>query len=288
VRATWGSVAGMKNTQFHYRVVDTALKHALRIAPLSSLSERIALWWGYRYQPSPSVIKLRSGAKMHTTHVDHLQLLLYYTGAFEEHCVRAMREKLRPGQTVLDVGANIGLFTVEAAKAVGITGKVISIEALPSHAATVREAANLNQFKNVEVAEFAVGQADGEAVLSLPANSNFGSYTLGAVTSSETVTVPVRKIDDIVSGRPIDFIKMDIEGSELNALIGAEITIRNNKPPILIELNENALQVCGASSREVKTFLFDHGYRGRLLPSGREVKIDQRHYCDECLFVQRD
>ncbi|MFX8593406.1 FkbM family methyltransferase, partial [Acinetobacter baumannii] len=92
---------------------------------------------------------------------DHLQLLLYYLGIFEPVCINQMRQHLGTGGTLLDVGANIGLFTVEGAVAVGPSGNVISIEAAPPHAQTVREAANLNSLRNVEVVAAAVGNQEG-------------------------------------------------------------------------------------------------------------------------------
>jgi FkbM family methyltransferase len=266
-----------------YRTIDDALRFGLRRFP-PRYAETLALWWGYRFQPAPGVINLRSGVKLRTTHVDHLQLLLYYTGTFEDHCLQTMKRHLRPGFTVLDVGANIGLFTVEAAKAVGPDGKVLSIEALPSHAETVRAAAALNGFSNVTVFNVAAGRKDGDAVLTLPANSNFGSYTLGSVIGTETVNIPVRRIDDVLDGQRVDFIKMDIEGSELDALKGAVKTLAS-KPTLLIELNDPALNSCGASSKEVKQLLRDHGYIGRDVLTGRPVDFDQYHHCDECLFT---
>ncbi len=221
---------------------------------------------------------------MQLTHIDHLQLLLYYLGTFEPRALNAMRERVGAGSTVLDVGANIGLFTIEAAHAVGATGNVISIEALPKHAETVRSSVEVNRMRGVEVHATAVGEASGTAVLTLPADSNAGMFTLGSVDGSETHTVPVRRIDDIVAGRRIDFIKMDIEGSEYKALLGATETLKQ-KPPILIELNGPALRACGSSPRQIKQLLADHGYQGRIIGVHAAITIEQDHACDECLFL---
>jgi FkbM family methyltransferase len=274
----------MKHRNPVYRLVDTALKTILRLLPVAPLTEKVALWWGYRFRPPPSIVRLRSGALMQTTHVDHLQLLLYYLGSFEPHCIEAMREHVKPGDTILDVGANIGLFTIEGAKAIGPSGSLIAIEAAPSHANSVRESARLNRMANVEVVSVAVGDSNGEATLTLPRDTNFGMFTLGKVDGDESFRVPVRCIDEIVAGRKIDFIKMDIEGSEYRALVGAEKTLKS-LPPILIELNETALNACGSSARHVKEFLFARGYRGQIVGQSAAITLDQMHVCDECLFV---
>lgn len=273
-----------KSGNLAYRAVDAALRTALRRVPASSLAESIALNWGYRYRPEPRAVRLRSGALLQTTHVDHLQLLLYYLGTFEPKALAAMRLLLKPGGTLLDVGANIGLFALEGAQAVGPTGKVIAIEAAPHHAKSVAASAALNGMTNIEVVPFAVGDQDGEATLTLPSGANFGMFTLGKVAGSESFKVSIRRIDDIVGTQKIDFIKMDIEGSEHKALLGARKIIERDHPPILIELNEIALQGCGSSSRQVKQLLADLGYAGKML-DGSTVAIEQSHICDECIFT---
>ncbi|AUC96458.1 hypothetical protein QU42_31575 [Bradyrhizobium sp. UASWS1016] len=266
------------------RAIDLLLRHLLRRLPPTSAVEHVALWWGYRFQPSPSIVKLRSGALVKTTHVDHLQLLLYYLGIFEPSCVQAMKSHLRPGSTLLDVGANIGLFSIEGATAVGSSGNVIAIEAAPPHAQTIRDAAALNRLQNIEVVPAAVGSSEGAAILTLPEKGNYGMYTLGSVAGERSFQVPVRRIDDIVAGRRVDFIKIDIEGSEYQALLGAVQTLKST-PPLLIELNEAALVGCGSSARQVKQLLFSYGYQGHVLGSAKQITLDDLHVCDECLFL---
>lgn len=273
-----------KSANVIYRAVDVALRYILRRVSVSPRSEHLALWWGYRFNPEPGIITLRSGAKIRTTHVDHLQLLLSYLGTFEPLSLDVMRRHLKIGATMLDVGANIGLFTIEAAQVVGPSGKVISIEAAPHHAMSVKNSAAVNNMTNVEVISVAVGDTDGEATLTLPRDANYGMFTLGKVDGDESFSVALRKIDDVIGERKIHFVKMDIEGSEYRALLGARQTLERDRPPILIELNEAALQACGSSSRQVKEFLSDLGYRGTLL-AGTPITLDQTHVCDECLFT---
>lgn len=266
-------------------MVDNCLRKLLRVMPYSSFAERAALWWGYRFRPDPSVIKLRSGSLLRITQVDHLQLLLYYLGTFEPQALKVMQEHVRPGSTILDVGANIGLFTIEGANSVGSSGTIIAIEAAPQHAETVRASAELNRMKNVEVHSVAVGSETGEAILTLPSAANYGMFTLGNAMGDERIRVGVRRIDDIVAGRRVDFIKMDIEGSEYNALLGAKETITRGHPAILIELNEPALEACGSSTRKVKELLFSFGYSGKVVGSNRPIDISDVHHCDECIFI---
>jgi FkbM family methyltransferase len=272
-----------------YCLIDATLQSLFRQLPLSPITEKLALKWGYRYRPEPALVKLRSGALIKTTHVDHLQLLLYYFGTFEPECLAAMHRIVKPGDTVLDVGANIGLFTLEASLSVGSGGRVIAIEAMPDHATAVMNSVRYNGMTNVEVIPVAAGDQIGEAILTLPRNTNYGMFTLGEVVGDVSFRVPVQRIDDIVLERrlkSVNFIKMDIEGSELSALIGAEQTLRQFHPTILIELDENHLSACGTSSHEVKSFLNRLGYREFSL-DGTLSRPEHRQPVNECLFVHQ-
>jgi FkbM family methyltransferase len=270
-----------------YGLLDAALCVAFRHLPITTVTEKAALKWGYKYRPDPSVVRLRSGALIQTTQVDHLQLLLYYFGTFEPECLAAMRRNVMPGDTILDVGANIGLFTLEGSMAVGSAGRVIAIEAMPAHATSVMESVRRNGMKNVEVIPVAVGDEKGEGTLTLPSNTNYGMFTLGNVAGDVSFKVPIERIDDILFKRGVNslaFIKMDIEGSELKALIGAEQTLKKHHPTILIELYEEHLNACGTSSREVKSFLTALGYREAFL-DGTPISVKEGRPGNECLFV---
>ena len=269
--------------------INALLRFGLHIAPF----EKLALWWGYRYRPAPALAKLRSGQIAQITENDHLQLLLYYCGEFEPECVELMRKHIGPGSIVLDVGANIGLYTLEAAKAVGPKGRVIAIEASPDHISTIKRSVGLNRFRNVDIISSAVGEVEGVTTLILPEGANHGMFTLGSVTGSVTRRVNVKRIDDILKEQEVlsvDFIKMDIEGSELVALKGATETLKRFRPTILIELNEAALRSCGTSSSEVKSLLYSMDYKGSVVGTSGLTPIPSEqtfHECDECLFISK-
>src|SRR5262249_7527682 len=138
-----------KHSYLSYRIIDTALRFFFRVLPVRAWTERIALWWGYRFRPAPSVVKLRSGALMRVESTDHLQLFVYYFGTFEPHCLRYLKSCAGEGATILDVGANIGVYTLEGSLAVGPSGRVIAIEAAPSHAEALRKNIQRNGMTNV-------------------------------------------------------------------------------------------------------------------------------------------
>lgn len=281
-----------KSSNTVYALADSVIRNTLSRVPVSRLTEKIALSWGYRYQPEPRVIQLRSGLRFNYETCDFIPLSLYYLGTFEDYCLSFAKACAPKGATVLDVGANIGLYTVELANSVGPMGRVISIEAMPRHAQSVRRNLGLNGLDNAEVVQVAVGDHHGEVTLGLPPGGNQGMFSVGA-SGGETATVPLRLLDDILQEKGVSslaLIKMDIEGSEMAALQGATKTLRQFKPAILIELNEPALQRFGTSSIAVRSLIQEFGYRGWVVgPNGvRPIRPDDQHVCDECLFIHRD
>ncbi|MGY3346691.1 MULTISPECIES: FkbM family methyltransferase [unclassified Bradyrhizobium] len=279
-----------KNQRAAYKLTDSLLRGVMRRLPPTELLEKIALWWGYRFQPGPRVSRLRSGALFQTTHTDYLQLLIYYLGTFEPHCLPYVRAIASEGDTVLDVGANIGFYTVESAAVVGQGGRVISIEAAPSHAQSLRRNIEINRLQNVSVFEAAVGSSSGMATLKRSNAANLGMFSLGAIDGVEAHIVKIRTIDDILAEAHVTslkLIKMDIEGSEYRALLGAKNAIEEYRPSILIEINDAALHSCGSSSSQLLALLQDWGYRGWTIGrnSTRPINEVEALDCAECIFV---
>jgi FkbM family methyltransferase len=284
------TTARPKNTHPLFQWVDTFLRTVLRVLPASSSAESIALWWGYKFRPNPRTVKLRSGPSIYVDPSEHLSLLIYYLGTFEPYCLPHLRRYATKGTTVIDVGANIGVYTLESAVIVGPDGGVISIEPAPPHVSAIKSNLQINNLGNVHVIEAAVSDAPGQATLTLPKGANLGMFTLGGAPTDLSFSVKLRTIDSIVAERcprRISVIKMDIEGSEYRALLGAERTITTYHPAILIELNDLALGACGSSSTRVKSLLQDWGYSGSIITRNALMPIPNEqewHNCDECLF----
>ena len=275
-----------------YRLIDAALRAALRHLPVSSFSEKAALGWGYSYRPRPRLARLRSGLRFNYESVDYIPLMLYYTGVFEPRLLRYLKKIARPGDTVLDVGANIGFHTLESWHAVGRRGRVISIEASPIHATAVRKNLAVNELPADDVVNLAVGDHKGEVSLGLPAGGNQGMFGVNA-GSEASFSCPMERIDDVLASRGVSalsLIKMDIEGSELGALRGATETLARYRPAILIELNDSALKRCGGSSSDVLKLLTGAGYDGWIISDARTPPITPAmpHECDECLFLPKE
>ncbi len=178
----------------------------------------------------------------------------------------------KQGDTVLDIGAYVGMFTIKASLQVGDDGSVIAVEPATSNLAFLRQ--NTRLLKNVKVVPVAVGDDGHLGRLSLSRASPCHSLSLNG--SGEAETVEVEAIDHIVSRLGIgkvDFIKIDAEGSELEILRGAKRTLRENKVHVAVASYHNLpsgekelpyvcheLTEAGLSIRVVKGYVYGSNY----------------------------
>ena len=142
---------------------------------------------------------------------------------------------IRPGMHVADVGANLGLYSLLLARCTGPTGRVYAFEPDALMAGALRRNLAANGATHAEVFECAVGAATGHAVLQRNA-LNSGDNRLGKIGTalhSEEASVPVRALQDALQGRRLDFIKMDVQGWEGEALRGVAGLLDAN-PHLLI------------------------------------------------------
>lgn len=147
-----------------------------------------------------------------------------------ERGTRILVERLvRPGDTIVDVGANIGLFSLAAARKMNQQGHIYAFEPLPATADFARKNVDLNGFSSfVTVTQVAVSNKPGEAELYLgPCSGHHSLYPLTTIERENKVVVPVVTLDQTLSEIPsINLLKIDVEGAELDVLDGAANAVK--------------------------------------------------------------
>jgi FkbM family methyltransferase len=168
---------------------------------------------------------------------------------------------LRPGAVVLDLGAHQGGFALPAA-ALGC--RVLAVEANPANAELLRQSAGLNRFPGFELVHAAVGDRPGE--LHFRPIGPYGSVVVGDPGDDPgVIRVPSVTVDALLAGRGlvrVDFIKMDVEGSEAAAVRGmAGLLARPDAPVVFYESNGYTLDFFGETCQRLKAEFARFGYR---------------------------
>jgi FkbM family methyltransferase len=174
---------------------------------------------------------------------------------------------LQPGMTAIDIGAHHGLYTLIAAKRVGPKGYVYAFEPSPRERQLLTQHIRLNRMRNVFVLNLALGNADGDTTLFLADGGESGCNSLRppTVTAGTTlVRIHVTRLDDWLRQEgvaQVDFIKMDVEGGEMDLLKGAERCLeRKPRPVILSEVQDIRTRPWGYPAREIIQHLARKGY----------------------------
>lgn len=194
----------------------------------------------------------------------------YATGANELPVQAALAGVLRPGDVVVDVGANVGFLTVIAARLVGAQGRVIAFEPVPDNARQIRRNAKLNRLGQIEVVESAVADRNGEATLVL-ARFAGGAALEEADRPPDAcgeLAVPVVTLDDWCAAAglpPPAVVKIDVEGAELAVLRGMAGLLTVARPVVLIEVDDANVAGVEAKARACAAFCAERGYHVRRL-----------------------
>jgi FkbM family methyltransferase len=196
------------------RVPSTALRKRLQFILQASLER-----W-----PQPFTTTTSFGFTLTGTTGDIIQRFVHVYGVWEPDTTAWVRTFLRPGDAVLDVGANCGYFTLLFARSVGAGGTVIAVEPVPSIFAQLEENVRINGLQNVTAYQAAAGAEGGEIEIFRSDHANLGwsgtRRTPGSVSEGQ---VPRRRLDDLIPlelARRLRLIKIDAEGDEHRILVG--------------------------------------------------------------------
>jgi FkbM family methyltransferase len=172
----------------------------------------------------------------------------YYQCDYEPDSFLFLRTACLPGQTALDIGAHLGLFSVLLSRLVGSQGRVFSFEPTSSTFDVLKDTLSLNGCENVETLQAAVSNYVGTATffeMTTPGcNSNSLVPNAGLPRSVEVTTVDAIRER---CGRPIDLLKIDAEGAEFSILEGATGILRSDRPQMLLALHPRQLRDLGQS-----------------------------------------
>jgi FkbM family methyltransferase len=169
-----------------------------------------------------------------------------WLGSYEEDHAPALQQVVRPGMVAYDLGANAGFYTLALSRIVGASGRVFSFEPDARNAHFLRRHIDLNKLQNVTVVQAAVSNS-----------TKLVAFTGWEVVQVSAYLVPAISLDEFIAAgnSAPDFVKMDIEGAEVDALEGARNLLSKVRPDFLMATHTREL------TASCKATLVQSGYR---------------------------
>ena len=209
---------------------------------LSLAKSRVALW---RFHSLPYAVETFAGCQPGTVlsrpfaggtlFVDvgrtSTEQLIYLEGERFVSEWALLAERLNAGMKVVDVGANLGYYSLLFARAVGLSGSIESFEPVPENLALLRRTLEASAVPQVKVHEMALGAASGSVRIAAEINGHIGD--------EEPHKVRIERLDAVLASRErrIDWIKVDVDGYEGHVLEGAEAILESDRPNLFLELH---------------------------------------------------
>lgn len=259
-------------------------------------SHRLRFWLrqhlGADYRSIPEgIASVQDGRRFHIG-PDPVYWPIYHGLDYEPEPTSILRQIIRPGDSVIDVGANIGWYTTLCALLTGKNGSVTAFEPVPTNLNRLKANLELNGM-DVTVVSCAVSDTEGITRMYIP-KANRGAWASLSPVEEDCDEMEVRtiRLDSYLEANgktPIHFMKCDAEGAELSILRGAEHLLASPEAPILmLELNEDTISCAGYRKRDLRNFLQEKGYDGfyqilyqdQLTPLG-----DEDSFCRQDLVL---
>jgi FkbM family methyltransferase len=239
---------------------------------------RAALWHCARDRrlEVPIVVPWLAGTRVGVTLGNDMSLCLYVGSSFEPNEFAFFDRALRPGMTVVDIGANEGLYTLFAGRRIGPSGRLIAVEPSSRERAILQANLARNRLRNVTVVPHALADTLGKAELKIASKEHSGHNTLGHLVYKDDAVVDCEEVvvetfDGLVERlglTRVDVVKIDVEGAELRLLSGGRNLLSRQRPILLIEANDEALKRQGASTEALVDLLFSLGYEIQVFNEG--------------------
>jgi FkbM family methyltransferase len=187
----------------------------------------------------------------------------------EQGMFNIMQERLRPGDGFIDIGANFGLHAVFAASIVSETGQVVAVEPLPKNVSYLTKHCELNKILNMDIVQAVVSNDSAKQIEFFFPDEQF--IQTGGLKSKngedKKLLVDNLTLNNLVSrhNRRFNMVKVDVEGAEMDVILGGEDFLRRNRPDLLIEIHGFALPSFGYSVEDILGKLKAIGYKEKRL-----------------------
>ncbi len=196
---------------------------------------------------------------------------LLSNSCYEPEVVNAMIRFVRPGDFVIDAGANLGFFTVMLSKLVGDAGEVLAFEPDPKFLARLKANLELNDCKNVQTFDKVLWHTDEDIGFHLNELGGYSSVLHYSCGTTASMNVTARSLDSFIEDAPkFRLIKIDCEGAEERVLHGAEQMLIRGVDFVIAEMNPHLMPHMGTSEKMIRDYMAELGYQFFLLNPPRD------------------
>jgi len=188
---------------------------------------------------------------------------IYYIGDYEGYLKTQFKRLIKPNNVILDIGANIGFHTLYFAELTGNNGKVIAFEPIPINFAALENNISLNNLPQIVSVNKALGNTNSQMNIHVDKQTqNPGAFSLFEHGVKNTIIECVKGDDYLLDNntKKVDFIKLDVEGFELEVLKGLAETIKQSNPIIIFEYDYNYQSKVNDDPRAILHFLKTFSY----------------------------
>ena len=191
---------------------------------------------------------------------DALGRMIYIHGSWEDTVTRVLCKEVHPGMTVLDIGAHVGYYTLIMAKRVGMEGKVIAFEPNPVVRKIIEQNVDRNSYSHVVISPYALFSKEGYGLLNGRDNLNSCLRPQPTKTDGSASIMVFDRLKKVMGIDKVDFLKMDVEGAELDILFGMQELLEKYHPVMVIEVHVDGLIQFQHSESEVHEYIQSFGY----------------------------
>ena len=220
---------------------------------------------------------------------DWVQIQIYFLDYFDLRGIKYLKSILKEGSTFIDIGANIGSYSLVASKLVGDNGKVFAFEPVDKIFTSLKKTISNNSIYNIDLIKKIVTNKVSEFNIYISDDSNSGRSTIlenEEMEKFEVVeSITLDKFIEEVNIDRIDFIKIDVEGAELSVLEGMKNVLTKFRPILFIEISPDIKSNQGAQENSITDFLSALGYEkyqansnGTLSPYDPNYKTNYHNF----------
>lgn len=239
----------------------------------------VVLVLGHKSKPRTIIRGLARGYRICVSPAENLGYLI---GTTEPHLQKAIKKYVANGDTVYDIGANMGYVSLSFAKQVGPSGHVVAFEPVPRNLDLLRSNIEENGLLNIQVFDVAASDRHGHAVIRVCDNLSTGSLIWHRNDPSAVeLVIKTAAIDELVEAGALQkpaFVKIDVEGAEGLALLGMRRTLARARPVVFVE--------CSDAGRKASwDVLSELGYRCQAALTGKSVSAFEEYRHSDFLWL---